>query len=46
MPPETETDFFVKGVDATLKVVKDKKGEVTELILNQFGVEIKAKKVK
>jgi CubicO group peptidase (beta-lactamase class C family) len=44
--PETETDFFVKGVDATLKVVKDEKGEVTGLILNQFGVEIKAKKVK
>lgn len=44
--PETETEFFVKGVDATLKVVKDEKGEVTGLILNQFGVEIKAKKVK
>ena len=43
--PESETQFFLKVVDAQLSFVKDDKGQVTELILKQGG-EQRAKKVK
>ncbi len=35
--PETETDFFLKVVDAQLTFVKDASGKVTSLILHQRG---------
>jgi len=43
---ETETDFFLKVVDAQITFVKDDKGQVTNLVLHQNGVNQTAKKVK
>ena len=37
--PESETDFFLKVVDATITFVKDDKGKVTHVIINQGGRE-------
>jgi CubicO group peptidase (beta-lactamase class C family) len=42
--PESETTFFLKVVDAKITFVKDEKGVVNGLILNQGG-ERKAKKI-
>lgn len=36
--PETETKFFLKVVEAQISFVKDDKGEVTQLILHQNGL--------
>lgn len=35
--PETETDFFLKGVNAQISFVKDDAGRVTALVLHQGG---------
>ena len=43
---ETETDFFLKVVDAQITFVKDDKGQVTSLVLHQNGVNQPAKKIK
>ena len=43
---ETETDFFLKVVDAQITFVKDDKGQVTSLVLHQNGVNQPAKKTK
>ena len=43
--PESETEFFLKIVDAQITFVKDGKGKVTELILHQGGQDIPAKKI-
>jgi D-alanyl-D-alanine-carboxypeptidase/D-alanyl-D-alanine-endopeptidase len=43
---ETETDFFLKVVDAQITFVKDDKGQVTQLVLHQNGVNQPAKKIK
>jgi D-alanyl-D-alanine-carboxypeptidase/D-alanyl-D-alanine-endopeptidase len=43
--PETETDFFVKEVDAQITFVRDSQGTVTQLILHQNGQNQPAKKV-
>jgi D-alanyl-D-alanine-carboxypeptidase/D-alanyl-D-alanine-endopeptidase len=43
---ETETDFFLKAVDAQFTFVKDDKGQVTSLMLHQNGVNQPAKKIK
>lgn len=43
---ETETDFFLKVVDAQITFVKDDKGQVTHLVLHQNGVNQPAKKIK
>ena len=45
MFPESETDFFLKVVDATLTFVKDDKGKVTHLVIHQGGRDIKAKRL-
>jgi CubicO group peptidase (beta-lactamase class C family) len=44
--PETEAQFFVKEVNALVSFVKDEKGAVTALILNQNGRKIEGKKIK
>jgi CubicO group peptidase (beta-lactamase class C family) len=43
---ETETDFFLKVVDAQITFVKDDKGQVTSLVLHQNGVNQPARKIK
>jgi hypothetical protein len=44
--PESETVFFPKVVEATITFVKDAKGEVTHLVLDQNGRENNALKLK
>ena len=44
--PESDTQFFVKEVNAQVSFVKDEKGTVTALILNQNGQKIEGKKIK
>jgi CubicO group peptidase (beta-lactamase class C family) len=43
---ETETDFFLKVVDAQITFVRDDKGQVTSLVLHQNGVNQLARKIK
>lgn len=43
---ETETDFFLKVVDAQLTFVKDANGQVTHLVLHQNNANQPAKKIK
>lgn len=43
--PESETEFFLKAIDAQITFVKDEKGIVTHLILHQGG-DRSAKKLK
>lgn len=43
--PETETDFFLKVVDAQVTFVKDATGKVNQLILHQNGANIPGKRV-
>jgi len=42
----SETEFFLKVVDARVTFVKDEQGKVTELILNQNGRKMPAKKIR
>jgi hypothetical protein len=42
--PESETEFFLKAVDAQISFVKDA-GKVTHLILHQNGRDMKGKRV-
>lgn len=42
---ETETNFFLKVVDATIEFIKDYKGEVTHLVLSKNGEERKAPRI-
>jgi len=44
--PESDTQFFVKEVNAQVSFVKDEKGMVTALILNQNGQKIEGKRIK
>ena len=44
--PRSETEFFVKAVDALVSFTKDTTGSVSGLILQQGGREIPAKKIK
>ena len=44
--PETETDFFLKEVDAQFNFTRDPQGVVTGLVLHQNGATLPAKKVK
>jgi CubicO group peptidase (beta-lactamase class C family) len=46
LSPTTETDFFLKEVNAQVSFVKDDQGKVTELILNQNGRKASAKKIR
>ncbi len=43
---ESETDFFLKAVDAQIKFVKDAEGKVTGLVLRQGKRETPAQKIK
>jgi CubicO group peptidase (beta-lactamase class C family) len=42
--PESETDFFLKEVDAQVTFVRDSQGTVTGLVLHQNGQDSKGKK--
>jgi CubicO group peptidase (beta-lactamase class C family) len=44
--PESETDFFLKEVDAQVTFVRDAQGAVTALVLHQNGQDQRATKVK
>src|ERR1700733_6255840 len=44
--PESETKFFFKAVDVELTFVKNEKGEVTEIVLDQGGRTFHGKKMK
>jgi len=44
--PESDAQFFVKEVNAQVSFVKDEKGMVTALILNQNGQKIEGKRIK
>ncbi|OLD28004.1 MAG: serine hydrolase [Acidobacteria bacterium 13_1_40CM_3_55_6] len=44
--PSSETDFFLKVVNAQFTFVKDEQGKVTQLILNQDGRKMPAKKIR
>jgi uncharacterized protein YneR len=44
--PESETNFFLKVVDAQIEFVKDSSGKVTGLILYQGGQKLQAKRAK
>ena len=43
--PESETEFFLKEVDAQISFKRDDNGQVEELILHQGGRDIEAKRV-
>jgi CubicO group peptidase (beta-lactamase class C family) len=43
--PESETEFFLKVVDAQITFVRDGKGKVTEAVLHQGGRDMKAKRL-
>jgi hypothetical protein len=43
--PESETEFFVKVINAQITFIKNDKGIVTELILHQNGKDHPAKKI-
>ncbi|MGH7999479.1 MAG: serine hydrolase [Brasilonema sp.] len=43
--PESETEFFVKEFDAKITFVKNKQGQVTNLIMHQNGQNLEAKKI-
>jgi CubicO group peptidase (beta-lactamase class C family) len=45
MFPESETAFFLKVVDATIRFNKDGKGRVSELVIHQGGRDVKAKRL-
>jgi len=44
--PSSETDFFLKVVEAQISFVKDGEGKVTQLILHQGGADVPARKIK
>lgn len=44
--PKTETEFFLKAVDAQITFVKNDQGQVTQLILHQNGRNMPAKKIR
>jgi serine-type D-Ala-D-Ala carboxypeptidase/endopeptidase len=43
---ETQSEFFLKAVDAQISFVKDDKGRIGQLILHQGGQQLPAKKIK
>lgn len=44
--PTSETEFFLKEINAQVTFVKNDQGQVTELILNQNGRKMPAKKIR
>lgn len=43
--PESETDFFLKVVDAQLTVKKDTAGQVSEIVIHQYGRDFRWQKI-
>lgn len=43
--PESETDFFIKEVDAQLTFVRDAQGNTTGIVLHQNGANLSGKKM-
>ncbi len=43
---QSETEFFLKAVDAQVTFVKDGSGRITQLILHQGGRDVPAPKIK
>ena len=44
--PTSETEFFLKVVEAQVTFVRDEAGKVTQLILNQNGRKMPAKRIR
>jgi hypothetical protein len=44
--PTSETEFFLKMVEAQITFVKNEQGQVTQLILHQNGRNMAAKKIR
>ena len=44
--PETQSEFFLKEVDAQISFVRDAQGTVTELVLHQNGQNVKGRRVR
>jgi uncharacterized protein DUF4440 len=44
--PESESEFFLKGMNAQLIFMRNRKGEVTHAIMRNNGVEIRATRIK
>ncbi len=44
--PESETEFFLKVVDAQITFVRDEDGQVTSLILHQAGQHVPGQKIR
>jgi CubicO group peptidase (beta-lactamase class C family) len=44
--PKSETEYFLKVVDAQITFIKDENGKVTSLILHQGGQDMPAEKIK
>ncbi|MER3432552.1 MAG: hypothetical protein C4288_03760 [Leptolyngbya sp. ERB_1_1] len=44
--PESETDFFIKVVNAQITFVKDQQGQVNQLMLHQAGQTTPAKRIR
>ncbi len=44
--PSSETEFFLKEVEAQISFVKDPQGKVTQLVLYQGGNDAPARKIK
>ena len=44
--PSSETEFFLKEVEAQISFVKDPEGKIVQLILHQGGADVPARKVK
>ena len=43
---ESETEFYIRAVNAQITFVKDEKGQVTHLVLHQNGADQQGKKIK
>ncbi len=44
--PSSETEFFLKVIEAQISFIRNGEGQVTQLVLHQAGVDSPAKKVK
>jgi hypothetical protein len=44
--PSSDTEFFLKEVEAQITFIKDDKGKITQLILHQGGNDVPARKIK
>lgn len=44
--PSSETEFFLKDVEAQISFIKNEEGRITQLILHQGGRDVQARKIK